>query len=225
MAVNPGDSFCHCSQEFLQILIDDLLAIRELCITHDDLEHDDLEDLEHGGLNHERVEDCLASIDDELTRLDDHPELFSSKALRHQFFGFVYQIFQDWKEAFDEVKWMKWDDEDSVWLGNMLQQHHTRPESKEDRKPWQQFLHNKAPGSGFYTEEMNKGGCTQILPEAGVRISHCLSTECKEIIEELEAVSIASISNLGVKEEARRLTCGTYGLGTRRFSSVSSSKY
>ena len=186
MAAHPGDSSCPCPQEFLQTLINDLLEIRATCLTHGDFEDDELD--------HDETEDCLAVIGDEIDRLDKHPELFPSEDTRQQFFHFVRQILQDWSVAFNKIKAMQMKHKDAIQEAVYAEKHRTRSAYTVNRKPWQQFLHNKAPGSGMHTREMDQNleGSTQLLPMGGCRLFHSWAKDCYEVTKEIKAVSAIS---------------------------------
>lgn len=136
----------------------------------------------------EQVEKTLATVGAELTRLRKYPGLFSSQSVREEFFQEVRgrcdsllglmstQEVRDKKveEFFDGMK----KEYSKVNL----------PAYDEQRKPWQQFLHMGAPGSGVDTSSMAGPGCTQVLPMSVVRIVLAMNEENKSIVRDIEAV-------------------------------------
>ena len=127
-----------------------------MCLTDGDFEDDEL--------NHDMVEEFLAVIGEEIDRLHEYPELFPSDDIRQQFFGFVHQILHGWNTAFDKIKAMQMKHGDIIQEAVTAEKHESRPAYTVDRKPWQQYLHNKAPGTGIRAHEMDLEGSTQVAP-------------------------------------------------------------
>lgn len=172
-----GGSFRACSQEFLQTMVDDLLELRAVCIISRDI-------------NHDAVEETLAVIGDEIDRLDKNPELFPSEELRQKFFRFVHQIFQAWNAAFEKLKTAQMEHMKLIDQAVAAEEQVTRYAYKVNRKPWQQFLHNTAPGSGVHAPEMNQEGSTQIIPLGLSRLLESWTDENEKAMKKIIPVSI-----------------------------------
>lgn len=169
-----GGSFRACSQMFLQTIVDRLLELRADWIT---------------GKN-DTFEGLLAVIGDEIDRLDKNPELFPSEELRQNFFRFVHQIFQAWNAALTELKSAEMDHLELIDEAVTAEEQVTRYAYTAGRKPWQQFLHNRAPGSGVHAYEMNPGGSTQIIPMGFSKLLRSWKNESEEVSKKIVTVSI-----------------------------------
>ena len=62
------------------------------------------------------------------------------------------------------------------------------PSRNEWRKPWEQFLHNRAPGAGINLSDMGSDGSIQILPMGALRLLHGMKEAHASIIRGIEAV-------------------------------------
>lgn len=172
----------HCDLKYLQALIDSILLLRKDCLRSKN-ENAKFESCV------KRMGKSLAAIGYEIDRLDKHPELFPSETTRHEFFGFVYRIFRDWNTAFDGIKAIQMEHKDLFQELFNARRQLFRDAYSADRKPWQQYLHNKAPGSGYDPGEMDPEGSTQIIPMGAARLYDSHVRVCKEIREKIEAVS------------------------------------
>lgn len=172
-----GGSFRACSQMFLQTIVDRLLGLRADWITARHIKND-------------RFEGLLAVIGDEIDRLDKNPELFLSEELRQNFFRFVHQIFQAWNAALTELKTAGMEHMWMIDVAVTAEERVTRYAYTAGRKPWQQFLHNRGPGSGVHDREMNPGGSTQIIPIGLCKLWRSWSHESEEVSKKIVTVSI-----------------------------------
>lgn len=121
---------------------------------------------------------CLGLTSPELDRLQEHPELFPSKTMEENFyydvsiicdlllnlttttddaFGFMSELDRLSESRFKEVLF---------------------PAQDERRKPWQQFLHNNAPGSGIHASRM-----THCLAIDGMKITQALPMSVAKFLE------------------------------------------
>ena len=174
-----------CDREYLQALINSILSLRRKCVVKGNWRR--------GGrklkLFNKRARKSLAAIGYEIDRLDKHPELFPSETMRHKFFGFVYKIFRKWNKRFDEIKASKKLRDDGMKRYHEWKRQQYRCAYTANRNPWQQYLHNKAPGSGYNPGGMKREGSTQILPMGAARLFDSHVREYKEAREQIEAVS------------------------------------
>ena len=165
-----------CSQEFLQVLVSDLAAIR------------DEYSLNYKKLSKEAVKLCLQKIYEECERLIISPELFVDETTAHEFLGWIGRISGDtllviaaWKRRIQRQKAF-------IKVMTKRYQKRSRRHFAKGRKPWQQFLGRDAPGSGTGIRAPSRNMSCQIVPWAGVRILCNWSKECKAIIKTIEDV-------------------------------------
>jgi hypothetical protein len=71
-----------------------------------------------------------------------------------------------------------------------------------NRKPWEQFLHNGAPGSGIDVSGYGNDGSVQVLPSSAMEILYAALSEYNSTVGAIEAVS----NTLGTMSSGRRLT-------------------
>ena len=127
----------------------------------------------------------------ELSRLRRHPELFPSKDTRERFWRNVWltcnhsvtsvilgQEARDHAHKMFEAAWVKFEEEVC------------NPRNDVQRKPWEQFLHNRAPGAEADLSMFSEEGSIQIIPMAAARILMAYNEEHRAIIRDIEAVSI-----------------------------------
>ena len=139
---------------------------------------------------YESIERVMMVIKKELSRLQRHPELFPNKDIRKNF----------WYEVQQECNFLL----SSVIPGQEARDHERKAvqaaeiESEEDRlipgrdrqrKPWEQFLHNRAPGCEVNLSMFTEGGSLQIIPMAAARILVEHIDEHKAAVRDIEAVS------------------------------------
>lgn len=60
------------------------------------------------------------------------------------------------------------------------------------RKPWEQYLHDRAPGIGVDLSAQGNGGSVQMFPMAAVRIVRSMVDQNRTIIAGIESVSSLS---------------------------------
>lgn len=139
---------------------------------------------------YELIEDVIMATKRELSRLQRHPELFPSKDIREEFWhGVAFEcnlavnnVIPE-QEARDHAHKMlqaaSLDDEEDK----------RTPRRDVERKPWEQFLHNRAPGIEADLSMFAEEGSLQIIPLAGARILMATIIEQRDIIRDIEAVS------------------------------------
>ena len=135
---------------------------------------------------------CMMNTKEELLRLQQSPELFPSREVEEDFWGEVqecYDLIVDRsipaRKAHREGIRLLREDVVDYWQTLML------PTRDAQRKPWEQFLHNGAPGSGADLSRFVNDGSIQILPMAASRIMLAMLIEHKSIIRDIGEVSLS----------------------------------
>ena len=138
------------------------------------------------------MESCLATTEIELKRLQDHPELYPSKSAEQDFLTRIYNLCDTMLEKwFPTQKTLDRLWEDYFKTLEELAGSVAIPNFDKERTLWQQFLHNRAPGSGA-DRSLVAGGCSaQIIPSAGARLIFDLVNKRKRFIREIKAVGTA----------------------------------
>lgn len=140
---------------------------------------------------YELIESVVTATKEELSRLQRHPELFPNKDIRKQFWHKI------WKLCNLSLKSVISGQEARDHMRNEIQV--AMMESEEDRlipgrdtqrKPWEQFLHNRAPGIAADLSMFAEEGSIQVIPMAAARILLANIDEHKAIVRDIEAVSI-----------------------------------
>lgn len=139
---------------------------------------------------YEAPKHVIMVVKKELSRLQKHPELFPNKDIQKAFWYIVQ------KECNFTLN--------SVIPGQDVRDHELKAiqtaaiESEEDRlipgrdrqrKPWEQFFHNRAPGTEANLSMFPEGGSLQIIPMAAARILVAHIDEHKAAVRDVEAVS------------------------------------
>lgn len=165
----------YCNSVYLEAIKHNLAIARKACQLEIDTEY-------------ELIEDVIMATKTELSRLRRHPELFSSKYIREEFWhsiGFECNL---------SVNSVILEQEARDHAHRMLQA--ARVEVEEDmrtpgrdtqRKPWEQYLHNRAPGTEADLSMFAEEGCLQIIPMAAARILMVTIEEHRAIIRDIEA--------------------------------------
>lgn len=130
----------------------------------------------------------------EIKRLCKHPELFPSKEVNDAFH-------HDMKSLLGEV--LNYNGPEAKALRSeerrelrekVMQQSGNPGYTKQDprRKPWQQYLHNRAPGAGLDQSVMADGCSNQVIPHAGLRILENWTLNYLRAYQHLKKVSFFS---------------------------------
>lgn len=143
---------------------------------------------------YELIEDVIMATKGELSRLRRHPELFPSKDIKEEFWQNVRfecnhsvnsvilkQEARDHAHRMFQAAWVEVE-EDMRSPGRDMQ-----------RKPWEQFFHNRAPGTGADLSLFAEEGSLQIIPMAAARLLMLTIEEHRAIIHDIEAVSILNL--------------------------------
>lgn len=140
------------------------------------------------GENHEVASSYLLLMLENLEHLNKH-ELFPSKKVKAAFNYDICKIsdsmvdiltaYLDSEMEHEKFRELCAQNAPQLWL----------PSLDRDRKPWQQFLHNKAPGSGIEKPFIaDNVGSTQAIPWAACRIVKVMNQELQSIYRELPSV-------------------------------------
>lgn len=145
----------------------------------------------------EEFADCFQKTTVEYHRLNKHPELFESKEVRTAFHHDALMIIKYLKhkkmpkELIEKLRI-------EVSLAASLEfERSFLPSADENRKPWQQFLHNNAPGSGIDLSSLAGEGTVQVIPHAAIRLLRGYRKDMKDMAEKLKKVSSLSNTNKG----------------------------
>ena len=142
----------------------------------------------------ETLDNCVKSIYNDIERLRENPKLFPSQRISSNFWAGVKTALNDTMKlsvGFRQLNlryktiFARLEHEDRL--------DHTRLRRDQSRKPWEQFLHNNAPGSGVDLRDMEQGGSIQILPMAALRLLHTVKENQTAIIRAMEAVRSRSM--------------------------------
>ena len=142
-------------------------------------------------------EDLADIIMSELLRLQEHPELFSCQNKEEWFWQTVHKLCTDVEfelapaqEKYDrmllDLYVTAWEDRFDKAL----------PERDQRRRPWEQFLHNRAPGLNVDLSRYGDGGSVQILPMPAIKIAAAMREENVTIISDIESVSFDVFSDV-----------------------------
>ena len=140
------------------------------------------------------IKDVILATKGELLRLQRHPELFPSKDVREEFWHIIQLTCNSsvksvipGQEARDHAHEML----QAAWVD--IEEDMRTPRRDMQRKPWEQFLHNRAPGAEADLSMFAEEGSLQIIPMAAARILMANVEEHKAIIRDIEAVSIIQL--------------------------------
>ena len=134
-------------------------------------------------------ESDLIETEDELARLQHFPDLFMSQDLKAQFWQSVYTRMKDLAHLMEHSQGLNTDEHERVM--DDVQEYFEwakLPSRQPHLSPWEQFLNNKAPGSGidFSKEEI---GSVHVLPYAACRIMRSVKAEMAYAARMIERVS------------------------------------
>ena len=127
----------------------------------------------------------------ECKRLLENKDLFPSGRENHfrEELGKVIQSMSELMDIQDTYELWK-----QTQLKEAVQTHKKRhlPSYDEDRTPWQQFLHNKAPGSGRHSDIIPQEGTTYMFPAAPALMLTHAAKDQQNFVQSLETVSVPS---------------------------------
>ncbi|KAL2042928.1 hypothetical protein N7G274_003986 [Stereocaulon virgatum] len=136
----------------------------------------------------EMVYQILTATEVELSRLRRHPELFPSEGMMEDFWNDICDLNDDLigrglsiLEDCDVDERRLFDV--SVELSEDLRLH----ARDTNRKPWEHFLHNGAPGSGIDVSGYGNDGSVQVLPSSAMWILHAALLEYNSTVGAIEA--------------------------------------
>lgn len=143
--------------------------------------------------NYESVIDSYLRFEEVYERLKNHPELFPSKTIKEAFDHDICKIVDSMMDVLTLWLESEIDHENFITLCAQNTPQLPLPSQDQNRKPWQQFLHNKAPGCGIEKPFIRDiSGSTQAIPLAACRIAKAMNEELQSIFRGLESVCAAS---------------------------------
>ena len=168
----------HCTTSYLETLWFNYCLVQWFCQTEGDEGPEDIDPL-------------FSPVCSELERLQKHPELFPSEEAEQVF----WRRLKNALEKIIQIRSILCEDEkkDSEFLSDDAKEMlaDILPSRSESRKPWEQFLHNRAPGAGVDLSDMGSNGSIQILPMGALRLLHGMKEANTSIIRGIEAVCSA----------------------------------
>lgn len=127
----------------------------------------------------------------EIERLRKHPTLFPSKDTEDAFDRDVKMIFSGALKYNGPEREEIREKEKQQLLKTVLQGSADASYAEQDprRKPWQQYLHDRAPGAGLDQSVMRDGQSNQVMPHAALRILENWTVGYHHIYREIKQVS------------------------------------
>ena len=144
----------------------------------------------HGSL--EAVEDLFSPVQNELQRLQDHPELFPGVEVMQKFWRRLDDALASITQAQLLIHERGTRHAALVSEDDKLMNAEKMPRRDVSRKPWEQYLHNRAPGVNVDLSDMGSDGSVQILPMGALRLLHTMKEANESIIRGIEAVCLPS---------------------------------
>ena len=135
------------------------------------------------------AEIVIMATKEELSRLRRHPELFPDKDTREKFWG---DVGKKCNKSLNFVlpKQKAREHAHKMFEATIVNTAEMRtPEKDMQRGPWEQFLHNRAPGTDANLSMFAEEGTVQIIPMAASRMLMTYVREHQAIIRDIDAVS------------------------------------
>jgi hypothetical protein len=138
-----------------------------------------------------RISHCLFATEMELERLRSYPELFPSTAVKIAFDHDVGIIFSDGLKYNSTELLEARESEKKKLLDSVFEAigGPAHPSQDEARRPWQQFLHNGAPGARLNQSLLREGESNQLLTHAGLRIVEAWTLGYRQIYLDVQKVN------------------------------------
>lgn len=171
-----------CSPDYLEAILNKLELFQVWCFLRDDHELPD-------------IEPCLSLITIELKRLQENPELYPNKAVQRDFLQLVRKACDGIAKALQDTKLLRQANKAYSKFFEDFNQAEVVPNHDGHRTPWQQFLHNHAPGSGIEGLRTMGKGCAYLFPPAGVRVVSQMYQALQSAVHDIQAVSEISYSH------------------------------
>jgi len=131
----------------------------------------------------------LGVTEEQLWRLQSHPELFPTEDIEKDFWGEVFLMCDHLvRKTLTAPKGKNKAARRLRALDVKEEQKRTIPARDIQRKPWEQFLNNKAPGSGADLSQFGEAGSIQLMPMSSVKIVMGLLDECRAAVTDIEEV-------------------------------------
>ena len=134
----------------------------------------------------------------ELVRLQEHPELFPTEKVKEDFWLYVFEVSDSIAEQWiPEELCCQSEHAEARDLAVSSVQEELLPFGHKARKPWEQFLHNKAPGSGVDLSTLGLAlslpnerprASIQIMPTAAMRLLRAMRIDYEAIHDGIHEV-------------------------------------
>jgi hypothetical protein len=137
------------------------------------------------------LKDCMMANKDKMSYLLHHSSDFPTKEIEEDFWQEVYDLCDGIVEHIIPSLQSRDEDTNYVETLGVENEHDTyAPVRDLQRKPWEQYLHHKAPGVKINLSAHGDEGSIQVFPMAAVRIVMGMVEETKAIISDIESVSL-----------------------------------
>ena len=166
-----------CTGRHLETILNIVHAAKYVCLLGDvSLYHD--------------LKEAIKKTDVELSRLQQHPDLFATAEHRKYFW---MEVLNTYRSARNKKATAIHDIESrhSSELEKAISEfdESSLPSRVSYLKPWEQLLYNQAPGSGIdFSSFVHPGSC-QVFPMSAMRIAIAEVREQRDILQGIEAVS------------------------------------
>ena len=169
-----------CTGRHLETLLNIVHAAKYACLLGND------------SLYH-HLEEAIKQTDVELSRLQQHPDLFATDEHRKYFW---IEILNTYRSMGNKKATAMHDVElrHSSKLKGEMSKHDdaSLPSRVSYLKPWEQLLYNQAPGSGIDFSDFVLPGSCQVFPMSAMRIAMAEISEQRDIVRGIEAVSLCA---------------------------------
>lgn len=130
----------------------------------------------------------------EVERLHESPALFPSNAIKDAFDHDVKMIFSEALKYNDSEGEAIREKEKQQLLKTVLRASRNPSCAEQDfrRTPWQQYLHDRAPGAGLDQSVMKDGQSNQVMPHAALRIVENWTIRYRRVYKNVKKASIVS---------------------------------
>lgn len=158
---------------------------------------------------YELIEHVIMATKEELSRLQRHPGLFPNDNIRVEFWRSVWQTCNELVESIIPKQEARDHQHKMIQAAKAETEEDVRiPGRDVQRKPWEQFLHNRAPGTEADLSIFAEDGSLQIVPMAATRLLMTNICEYRDIIHDIEAVStlhlvVSTIPPYGCKQYSK----------------------
>ena len=190
MVLQKVESLDHappCTTQHLNTVKNNLRALEAICASRE-------------ATLYEIIKSFTMETESELLRLREHPEIFSDEVAKEEFWRHVYRVSISLADKCITIERSHDHCHKNIREASVKNHHQeVLPTRHPSRKPWEQFLHNKGPGSGLkllpvprasFLSAVGSRVSVQVVPAAAVRLLLAYKEEVKEINQEIKTVSV-----------------------------------